>query len=137
MYKNIMVPIDLVHQDHLDKAIATAVDIAKLYGSTITFVAVTATPPSKVAHNPEEFARVLEEYTAGVRAKYDIDIAAKALVSHDPAVDLDETLNKELHALGADLVIMASHVPHFREYVFASNAGFLAGHTDVSVMVVR
>lgn len=31
---------------------------------------------------------------------------------------------------------MATHVPGFKEYVFASNAGFLAAHTDVSVFIV-
>ena len=35
------------------------------------------------------------------------------------------------------LIIMASHVPGFRDYVFASNSGYLASHTDLSIFVVR
>ena len=46
-------------------------------------------------------------------------------------------LDEQFHALGVDLVVMASHVPGFREYIFHSNAGFLASHTDLSVFVVR
>ena len=39
--------------------------------------------------------------------------------------------------LRIDLIVMASHVPGVAEYVFASNAGYLASHADLSVLVVR
>ncbi len=62
---------------------------------------------------------------------------ARSAVVGDPAADLDRALDRELHELGVDLVVMASHLPGLRDYVFHSNAGFLASHTDLSVFVVR
>ena len=38
---------------------------------------------------------------------------------------------------GADLVVMASHVPGVLEHIFSSNAGYVARHAKVSVFVVR
>ena len=59
------------------------------------------------------------------------------VVSHDPAVDLDDSLMQAIADTGADLVVMASHVPGLPEHIFASNAGYLANHASVSVFVIR
>ena len=64
-------------------------------------------------------------------------VEAKAVTSHDPAVDIDDTLEKAADEIGADLVIMASHIPGMMEYVIASRAGYLASHSSRSVFVVR
>lgn len=66
-----------------------------------------------------------------------VAVDSRVDVVGDPAADLDKTLDRQFHELGVGLVVMASHVPGFREYIFHSNAGFLASHTDLSVFVVR
>ena len=137
MYKNIMLPVDLAHVEKLTKAVAVGADLAKHYGASITAVAVTASTPSDVAHNPAEFAEILEKFVADQGKKHGVEISAQALVSSDPAIDLDETVAKEAARLGCDLVVMGSHVPGFAEYIFASRAGYLASHSDLSVFVVR
>ncbi|GAB4374164.1 MAG: hypothetical protein Kow00114_36560 [Kiloniellaceae bacterium] len=137
MYKKIMVPVDLSHREKLEKAVATAADLAKHYEVPLQMVAVTASAPSAVAHNPKEFAAKLGEYAAAEGRKYGVDIAAHAITSPDPAIDLDDKLGREAHDIGADLIVMASHVPGFAEHLFSSNAGYLASHTDISVFVVR
>ena len=136
MYKKIMVPVDLRHTEKLEKALATAADLSKLYRSAVQLVGVTASAASEVAHNPQEFSTRLAEYAAAEGAKYGCDFAAHAIVSPDPAIDLDDTLGREAHDIGADLIIMASHVPGFAEHIFSSNAGYLASHTEISVFVV-
>ena len=40
-------------------------------------------------------------------------------------------------SVGADLVIMASHVPGMLEHIFSSHGGYIAQHAKVSVFVVR
>jgi nucleotide-binding universal stress UspA family protein len=137
MYKKIMVPVDLRHTEKLDKALATAADLSKHYKAPAQMVAVTASAPSSVAHNPEEFATRLADYAVAQSAKYGVDFGAHAITSPDPAVDLDDKLGREAHDIGADLIVMASHVPGFAEHLFSSNAGYLASHTDISVFVVR
>lgn len=137
MYKKIMVPVDLGHTDKLDKAVATAADLSNHYKAPVQMVGVTASAPSAVAHNPEEFTAKLNEYAAAQGAKYGIDIGAHAIISPDPTIDVDDKLGREAHEIGADLIVMASHVPGFAEHLFSSNAGYLASHTDISVFVVR
>jgi len=137
MYHKIALPVDLAHTDHLDKAITTAADLAKHYSASLTFVAVTAALPSEVAHNPSEFSETLDKYISEQSVAHGVNISAKMVISHDPAVELDEALSNAFHETGVDLVVMASHVPGFREYVFSSNAGYLASHSDLSVMIVR
>ncbi|MEJ2603339.1 MAG: universal stress protein [Gammaproteobacteria bacterium] len=137
LYRHIGVPVDLAHRDKLGKAIATAVDLAGIYGARITLVSVTGPAPGEAAHNPQEYRRHLQDWAAEITAESGIQVDTETEVIGDPAADLDKSLDHQFHALGVDLVVMASHVPGFREYVFHSNAGFLASHTDLSVFVVR
>lgn len=137
MYKKIIVPVALAHTDKVEKAVATAADLARHYGAELQMVAITATTPDEVSHNAEEFAQKLKEYAAQQSADKGVEFKDHAIVTPDPAAELDRRLDEYIHQVGADLVVMASHVPGFREYVFHSNAGFLASHTDVSVFVVR
>lgn len=137
MYKRIMVPVDLRHTDKLDKALATAVDLSKHYGATVSLVSVSAAPTSDVAHSPEEFADKLARFGSEQGKKYGISFEIKAEMDPDPVADLDIALRDAIHELGVDLVVMASHVPTLWDYLSASNAGHLASHADVSVFVVR
>jgi nucleotide-binding universal stress UspA family protein len=137
MYKRIMVPVDLAHIERLDKAITTATDLARHYGVPICFVGVTAETPTEVAHTPKEFAQKLEAFGATQSKKHGLDIDTAAYPSHDPTVDLDDTLIGAAKDNGADLIVMASHVPGLPEHIFASNAGAVASHAEVSVFVVR
>lgn len=137
MYKKIMVPVDLAHIERLDKAITTAADLAKHYAIPICFVGVTAETPTEVAHSPKEFADKLEAFGAGQSKKHGLAIETAAYPSHDPAADLDKTLIAAAEDSGADLIVMASHVPGLPEHIFASNAGAVASHAEVSVFVVR
>lgn len=50
---------------------------------------------------------------------------------------MDDILLKAVKDTGADLVVMASHVPNIMDYVWPSNGGKIAEHAECSVMVVR
>ncbi|MEO1197830.1 MAG: universal stress protein [Pseudomonadota bacterium] len=137
MYQRIMVPVDLAHLDRLDKALTTASDIAKHHGAPVSYVGITSSQPSAVAHTPEEFEDKLIAFAQDQAARHGLETSAKAYVTHDPAVDLDQTLLHAISDTGADLVVMASHVPGLIEHIFASNAGYVASHATVSVFVIR
>lgn len=137
MYKTIMTPVDLEHEDQLERALAIATDLAKHYGATLYAVGVTVAAPGRIAHNPTEYAAKLDAFAKAQTALRGVDVKALAKVSHDPAVDLDDTLEKAAAEIGADLIVMASHVPGFADYIFASRAGYLASHSTLSVFVVR
>ena len=137
MFKRIMVPVDLTHADKIEKALGVAGDLAAHYGATLVYVGVTAPAPSPVAHTPEEYAKKLANFAADKGIAHGVAAESRAYTSHDPAIDLDETLLKAVAETGADLVVMASHIPNVADYIWPSNGGAVATHADVTVMVVR
>lgn len=137
MYKKMMVPVDLAHVDKLDKALTTALDLAKHYGLPICYVGITETAPSPVAHSPEEYGQKLDQFAREHGGSEGLEVTSKVYISHDPARDLYKILTHAADEMGADLVVMASHVPGLPEHVFTSNAGYVASHADVSVFVIR
>jgi nucleotide-binding universal stress UspA family protein len=46
-------------------------------------------------------------------------------------------IRQAAEAIGADLIVMGSHDPHFTDYLIGSNAAHVALHTACSVLVVR
>lgn len=137
MYKRIGVPVDLEHPQRLDKALAAASALAATFGASVHLVAVTSPSPGAVAPDPEAFGERLAAYADECSARHGADFTPHLCVCDDPATELDRTLSEAFHALETDLVVVASHVPGLRDYVFSSNGGWLASHTDLSVFVVR
>lgn len=137
MYRRIMVPVDLAHIDKLDKALGSAAGLAKHFGAPVTYVGVTAATPSAVAHTPSEYAKKLAAFAKSQGDAHGIDADAKPITSHDPAIDLDGALLDAVEELGADLVVMASHVPNLTDYLWPSHGGKLATHAKTSVFLVR
>jgi nucleotide-binding universal stress UspA family protein len=137
MFKHIMVPVDLDHADKLDKALAAAADLSRLYSATVTVAGVVGTAPGKVAHNPAEYQVRMQDFAQAQSDKHGVEFKPLALTSHDPAVDLDTKLKQAAQETGTDLVVMASHVPSFRDRFFGSNAGYLASHMAISIFIIR
>ncbi|SMX48510.1 universal stress protein [Maliponia aquimaris] len=137
MFKRILVPVDLAHAGRLEKALGCAADLARHHKATVIYVGVAANTPGPVAHTPKEFAAKLDAFAKAQAEERGITTEAHAVTSHDPSIDLDPTLLKAVDETGADLVVMASHVPNITDYVWPSNGGTVAGHAKVSVMVVR
>ncbi|WP_079201986.1 universal stress protein [Pseudomonas sp. CC6-YY-74] len=138
MYKQIMIPVDLAYIERLEKALRTGADLAKLYDIPVCYISVSANTPTAVARNPTEFKEKLQQFSVAQAEQYGLNnVSSAAYISHDPAVDLDKTLLKAAKDCGADLVVMASHVPGLAEHLFASNAGYFASYSEASVLVVR
>lgn len=137
MFKRIMAPVDLAHIEGLAPALDCAADLAKHYNVPISYVGVTSSAPSSVAHNPAEFGQKLTAFAQGQADRHGIAVAAHPVVSHDPAIDVDDALIRAIDDTGSDLVVMASHVPNVIDYIWPSNGGKLAEHAKCSVMVIR
>ncbi|WP_297768292.1 universal stress protein [uncultured Roseovarius sp.] len=137
MFSTIMVPVDLVHKDTLDKALDVAGDIAKRHGATIKVVSVGGELPNELGHNAGEFTETVKKFADRLRDKYGVNVEAETIISHDPEVETTSALMKAIDETGTDLVIMASHVPGILEHIFSSHGGYIAQHAKVSVFVVR
>ncbi len=137
MFQTIMVPVDLEHAALLEKALGVAADLAAHYDATACYVGVTANTPGRLAHTPEEYARKLEAFAQAQAGRHGHRATSKAVVSHDPAVDLDHKLLDAVDESGADLVVVASHIPGIADAIWPSHGGRLASHAKASVLVVR
>jgi nucleotide-binding universal stress UspA family protein len=138
MYKQMMIPVDLAQIERLEKALKTGADLAKLYDIPVCYISVSANTPTEVAHNPTQFKEKLQQFSVAQAEQYELNnVSSAAYISHDPAVDLDKTLLEAAKDCGADLVVMASHVPGLAEHLFASNAGYFASYAEASVLIVR
>ena len=137
MYRKIVVPIDIGHVDKLEKALATSAGFAKHCGAELHYLGVTVSDPSSVAQNPIEFDKKFRAFADEQASKRGIEIKVNIITNPGGVLDLDHTIMKTSEELDADLVIIASHVPGFKEYIVDSNAGYVARHSKISVFVVR
>lgn len=137
MFTRIMTPVDLAHLDRLERSLRCGADLARLWDIPVIYVGVTAQTPGSIAHTPEEYARKLQAFAAGQASARGVAAEAHAMISHDPTAELDDALLGAVAETGADLVVMASHVPGLTDYIWPSNGGKVAAHATASVMVVR
>lgn len=137
MFKKIMVPVDLRHTERLGHALEVAADLARHYGIDVCYVAITSPEPSELGHTPSEVEQKLKMFGADMAARNGHEATTRLIVSADPAIDLDKKLLSAVEAIGADLVVMASHIPNVTDYIWASHGGTLATHANCSVMLVR
>ncbi|MEX5728537.1 nucleotide-binding universal stress UspA family protein [Rhodovulum iodosum] len=137
MFTQILAPVDLAHIDRLGRALDVAADLARHYGIPVCYAAVTTPQPGTVAHSPEEFDAKLQAFAADQAERHGHKATAKTVISHDPSVDLDHALREARQEVGADLVVMASHLPNVGDYVWPSHGGKLALHAHASIFLVR
>ena len=137
MYSRIMVPVDLAHAEKLTRALDTAAVLAKPSGATIIYTGVGAETPGSVAQNAKEFADKLQVFADQQRGVHGLPVEAHAVTSHDPAVDLNDNLVEAAKAIGADLIVMASHVPGVADHWFHGHGAHVAQDAPMSVFLVR
>ncbi len=137
MFNRIMAPVDLTHVEKLETALDCAADLARHYNVPISYVGVTSPAPNKLAHNPQEFDQKLTAFAQAEASKHGIQASAHTTIAHDPAIEIDDALMRAIDDVGADFVVMASHVPNVIDHIWPSNGGKLAQYAKCSVMVVR
>ncbi|PWR03497.1 universal stress protein UspA [Meridianimarinicoccus roseus] len=137
MYTHIMVPVDLAHADRLPRALETAALLGRAAQAKVTYVGVTAETPTGLGHNPDEYADRLAQFAQEQGEQHGITTAARAYASHDPAIDLNDTLLKAADDLEADCIVIASHIPNVADHLWPSHGGAVARRAKASVFVVR
>ena len=137
MTDKILVPVDLEHAEKLTKALNVAAAIAKAEDAEVCFLGVTDSEPSAVAATPEAYATKLAAFAEDQAKTRGISAKANAVTVHDTPAELAKAILSGAKEVGADLIVMASHVPGLQEHLFATHAGYIANHAPISVYVVR
>lgn len=137
MFKKIMIPVDLAHLGALDKSLTVAADLAKHYGAALCYVSVTSSHPGTVARTPEEYEQKLLAFAQGHAPDTANPPTVRVFNSPDPIADMDDTLVQAIIEVGADLVVMATHLPKHLDAIIPANGSKVAAHTRASIVLVR
>lgn len=137
MFKHIMVPVDMAHEENMDRAAKAAADMAKLYDARLTMVSISGGPLASKEHSSKTSPQMVEDYAREQAETHGVEIGTHVLDAHDVSVDVDRKLLDAIEKMEADLVVMATHQPGWLDYLVNSHGGRLASHAPISVLVVR
>lgn len=141
MFKQILLPVDLVHPECQKKAIQTAGDLARTYGAKLH--AITVVPHLGKTVIADHFPKGYEN-AAMEAAEKELSELIASVLGDDMDVDLKAVHGSIYHEIidladeiGCDLIVMAAHRPTVRDIFIGPNASKVMSHTKQSVMVVR
>ena len=138
MYKNVLVPVDLAHEEQAGAMIQNALAIMSPDAKLTLFFAMPEIPPVLGLQMPEGSAE---------RAKADAQAQLKKLAEASSAPETTRIVtavgrpHHEIQRLaeneGVDLIVIASHKPGLADYLLGSVAASVVRHAKCSVHVMR
>jgi universal stress protein F len=142
LFKKILVPIDMQEMSFADKAIATAVEVARHQHATLHIVTVLAGfgmpivasyfPPDAMRQASNQVKKDLQDYVA---KKVPSDVTATFAVAEGTPY---EQVLAEAKKVKADLIVLHSHVrKHMEKVLLGSCAQKVVEHAPCSVWVLR
>lgn len=138
MYSRILVPVDLDNADKLTKALDLAGKTAKDHDADIVYVdVVDAIPTTSARTQGERAADRLAKFASDQAKRHGIRASGEIALRGDLHLNVGSDIVRTAGETGCDLIIMASHVPGFKDHIISSNAGYVASHAPISVYVVR
>ena len=129
MFKKILIPVDLDYPDVAAKAMETAKGLVASEGAALTVISIQPLAIDESGTPPPDYQPKMDAYLA--RQGGDL----KGILKLGGSVSAE--IRYAAEELGADLIVMGSHDPHFTDYLIGSNAAHVALHTPCSVLVVR
>ncbi len=136
MYKNILVPVDMGHEETGLRIIEKAKSLLDA-GGKITLLHVMDEVPSyaRTYLTPETIDKNLREVEGELNAMATLsggNMGIRVKFGRPSPVILDEA-----EGLGADLIILASHRPNVSDYLLGSTASRVTRHAQCSVLIDR
>jgi nucleotide-binding universal stress UspA family protein len=141
MYKKILLPVDLNHEESWRAALPAATALCQAFGADLHVM--TVVPSMGMALVGSFFPKDYEE-----KALAEADKALKAFLGDHLPEDVQgsssvahgtvyEEILKTAQSGGFDLVVMAAHRPELQDYLIGPNAARVVRHGKTSVLVVR
>jgi len=138
MYSRILVPVDLDNTDNLAKALDLAGQTAMANNAEVVYVdVVDAVPTMSARTEGDRMAERLKVFVANQAEKYGVQTTAHVALRSDLHLNVGSDLIDAAKAAECDLIVMASHMPSFKDHILSSNAGYVASHAPMTVYVVR
>lgn len=138
MHKRILVPVDLENADKLSKALDLAARTAKDSNATVVYVDVVDAVPTTSPHTEgERMADRLKAFVADQAKTHGLAAMDHVALRSDLHLNVGADIIRTAKEFDCDLIVMASHIPGFKDHFLSSNAGYVASHAPMSVFVVR
>lgn len=141
MFDNILLPIDLNHEESWEKALPAALQVRGDGGQLHLLEIVQDLGAAVIAsYLPDGFEKQAMEEIKGklhefASQKLPDGCNVEIHVGHG---HIAETILRTCDHIGADLIVMASHPPNdLRSMLIGSNAGKVVRNSPVPVLVVR
>ncbi|MBP5857574.1 universal stress protein [Marivibrio halodurans] len=141
MYSNILLAIDLGHEDSWAKSLPTAVEYAQKFGSSLHLISVVPDFGMSIVggYFPEGYEKRALEAAGGKLASFVSDHVPEGVDVH-PHIAHGRSYDEILSAakkLAADLIVIGSHQPGTETYFLGSTASRVVRFATCSVLVVR
>lgn len=138
MYSRILVPVDLDNEDQLGKALDLAGQTAKHHDAEVIYVdVVDAVPTMSALTEGQRVADHLKTFAQEQANRHGIKTTGEITLRSDLRLNVGSDIVRTADETDCDLIVMASHVPGFKDHFFSSNAGYVASHASMSVYVIR
>lgn len=129
MYEKLLVPVDLDYPETSAKALEVAREIARAEGASVIVISVQPIVIDETGAQPPDYRPKMDAFLAKQGGEVSGILRLGGSISAE--------IRQAAETIGADLIVMGSHDPHFTDYLIGSNAAHVALHTDRSVLVVR
>ncbi len=141
MFKNIVIPVDLLDKQSVKPILQKALTMASLFEAKLHFLYIVSDfgikmvedylPKNWIKSQKEKFKLQLEGL---VRQYIPKEISVNCYVGRGPIYDEIIQYTNEVHA---DLIIISAVRPQLRDYMLGPNASKIVRHAGVSVLVIR
>jgi nucleotide-binding universal stress UspA family protein len=141
MVKSILLPIDLSDEKSWTKALSVALEQVRLHGAALHVVSVLPDFGMSVVggyFKPDFERQALKDFgkalTNWVESHVPDDVDVHPHVLHGSIYD---EILRAAENVKADLIVIGSHRPKFKDYLLGPNAARVVRHARQSVYVVR
>ena len=141
MYKDILLAVDLAHEDTQHRAIEEAVALAKASGATIHVITIVPDYGMSLVggffpegYEEQALANATKALHAFTKRALPDDLPVQHIVGHGSVY---REILKTAETVKCDLIVMASHRPELEDYLLGPNAARVVRHAQCSVLVVR
>jgi nucleotide-binding universal stress UspA family protein len=141
MFKDILLPVDLGNPETQEKAVSTAIELAKAFGSRLHVMTIVpdfgesfVSSFFPVDYQEKAVEAANQSLHAFVKERVPEGIPVQHIVAHGTIYEEILSFAKEQ---SIDMIVMASHRPELQDYLLGPNASRVVRHADCSVTVVR
>ena len=139
MYTNILIAVDANDPATWGRSTEAARKLATCFGAQLTICSIL--PDSAVIAGGQWWPIAYRQHLATLQAQLE-ELASsigagRALAAELGTGTICSGIVEVAERIGADLIILSSHRPGFKDHLFAANAARVARRANCSVLVVR